>query len=148
MAVCADVCLEQTIVSKIGASSIIGNTKKKQFVAVWEMIPHEMLAVVHRQREVSGIESANTQLLVNHEFNKAATLATEENIKGVIRYIKDHENPAVVKPEGSGGEKLQTIFTQEVVAAEVSSLLNFASNSTILYETHRTDTFVTRRDLF
>jgi len=48
-------CLEQTInKSQKSASGIIGNTKKKQFVAQWEIIYHEMLAVVNVQQQMSS----------------------------------------------------------------------------------------------
>jgi len=87
----ADMCLEQTINHRQkSASGIIGNTKKEQFVAQWKMIHHEMLTVVHRQRKQSGIQLANTELLVNYEFNKPATLAAEANVQGVIHYITEH----------------------------------------------------------
>ena len=49
-AVGADVCLEQTINrSQKNAGGIIGSTKRKQSVTQWEMIHHEMLAIVNLQ---------------------------------------------------------------------------------------------------
>ena len=55
-AVGADMCFEQTINrSQQSAGDIIGSTKRKQFVAQWEMIHHEMLAVVNLQCTVSGV---------------------------------------------------------------------------------------------
>ena len=60
-------CLEQTINrSQKIASVILGSTKRKQFVAQWEIIHHEMLAVVNLQCEVSGVVTPSTELLVNH----------------------------------------------------------------------------------
>jgi len=47
--------LEQTINrSQKCASAIIGNAKKKQFVSQWEIIYHEMLAVVNVQPQISS----------------------------------------------------------------------------------------------
>ena len=49
-AVGADMCLEQTINrSQKSAGGIIGSTKRKQSVTQWEMIHHEMLAIVNLQ---------------------------------------------------------------------------------------------------
>ena len=46
MAVAADQSFEQTIIlSKKISGGIIGSTRKKDFVAEWEMIYHEMIAV-------------------------------------------------------------------------------------------------------
>ena len=62
-----DTCLEQTINrSQKIAGGIICSTKRKQFVAQWEIIHHEMLAVVNFQSEVSGVVTPSTELLVNH----------------------------------------------------------------------------------
>ena len=62
--------LEQTINrSQKSAGGIIGITKRKQFVAQWEIIYHEMLAVVNLQDEVSCGVTPSTEVLVNHEFN-------------------------------------------------------------------------------
>ena len=65
--VSGDMCLEQMInwSYKI-AGVIIGSTKRKKFVAQWEIIHHEMLAVVTLQCEVSGFVTQSTELLVNH----------------------------------------------------------------------------------
>ena len=58
-----DMCLEQTINrSQKIAGVIIGSTKRKQFVAQWEIIHHEMLAVVNLQCEVSGFVTPSTEL--------------------------------------------------------------------------------------
>ena len=62
-----DMCLEQTINrSQKIAGGIIGSTTRKQFVAQWEIIHHEMLAVVNLQCEVSGVVTQSTELLANH----------------------------------------------------------------------------------
>jgi hypothetical protein len=51
--------LEQTINrSQKRACGIIGNTKKNKFVAVLELIYHEMLAISNILREISGINSS------------------------------------------------------------------------------------------
>ncbi|KAJ8050924.1 hypothetical protein HOLleu_04307 [Holothuria leucospilota] len=46
------------------ASGIIGNTRKKKFVAMWELIYHEMLAISNLFRELSGVRSSLSEELV------------------------------------------------------------------------------------
>ena len=57
-AVGADMALEQTIKrSQKSASRIIGNTRKKKFVAMWEIIYLEMPAISNLFRELCGVSS-------------------------------------------------------------------------------------------
>ena len=101
-AVVADMCLEQTINrSQKSAGGIIGSTKRKQVVAQWEIIHHEMLAVVNLQCTVSGVVTPSRELLVNHEFNLPATRSSEALIKDMIGYIKEHDNPVTSSAQKS-----------------------------------------------
>ena len=57
-AVGADMALEQTINrSQKSTGGIIGSTRRKQYVARWELIHHEMIAITNLHREVGGIRS-------------------------------------------------------------------------------------------
>ena len=103
-AVGADMCLEQTINrSQKSAGGIIGSTKRKQFVAQWEMIHHEMLAAVNLQCTVSGVVTPSWELLVNHEFNLPATQSSEALIEDMIGYIKEHDNPVTSSSQKTDG---------------------------------------------
>ena len=58
-AVSADMALEHTINwSQKSASGTIGNTRNKKFVAMWEFIYHEMLAISNLFEELSGVSSS------------------------------------------------------------------------------------------
>ena len=148
-AVGADMCLEQTINrSQKSAGGIIGSTKRKQFVAQWEIIYHEMLAVTNLQREISGVATARAELIVNHEFNQPATQRSEAMIKDVIVYINKHENPVSVPKEKDYENHLilHNIISQEVMSVEVrNNLLKFDENSNKKYETFRRERFVTKQ---
>lgn len=143
----ADMCLEQTINrSQKSASGIICSTKTKQFVAQWEMIYHEMLAVVNVQREISGISTPSRELLVNHEFNVPATQTSESLVEEMIQYIKHHENPVITTDEDEEKKSLHNILTQEIMSTEIrNNLLQFESNSRTKYETYRTERFITKQ---
>ena len=68
-AVGADMALEQTINrSQKSASEIISNTRKKKFVAIWELTYHEILAVSNLFRELCGVSSHVSE---EHVISKA-----------------------------------------------------------------------------
>ena len=143
----ADMCLEQTINrSQKSIVGIIGSTKRKQFVAQWEIIHHEMLSVVNVQRKISGVVTPSTELLMNHEFNVPATRTSEALIHDMIEYIKQHENPVTVSMDGDHDEQqtLHNIFTQKIMSPAIrDNLLKFETNCNIQYETFRKERFVT-----
>jgi len=59
-AVASDMCLEQTINrSSKSSGGIIGNTRRKEFVARWNVIHHELMSVNERFRELTGDQLAN-----------------------------------------------------------------------------------------
>ena len=117
-AVGADMCLEQTINrSQKSAGGIIGSTKRKQFVAQWEIIHHEMSAVVNLQCTVSGVVTPSQEFLVNHEFILPPTWSSEANIEDMIGYIKEHDNPVTSSAQKSKNDMqiLHNIISQEVM---------------------------------
>ena len=145
-AVGADMCLEQTINrSQKSAGGIIGSTKRKQFVAQWEIIHHEMLAVVNLQ--CSGVVTPSQEFLVNHEFNLPPTWSSEANIEDMIGYIKEHDNPVTSSAQKSKDDLqiLHNIISQEVMPQEMRDLLKFYATCTTLYETFPSERFVTKQ---
>ena len=75
-AVAADQCLEQTInQSQKSSGGIIGSTRKKDFVAEWEIIYHEMIAVSSLHWELSGSKPFYHELTVNNKFSETETKA-------------------------------------------------------------------------
>ena len=141
-AVGADMCLEQTInrLQKSDAG-IIGNSRKKQFVALWEIIYHEMLAVRNLHRELSGVKSRNSEFYVNHEFNISETKATEQKMSSMIRYIKTMENPMDVGPETD--HKHHNILAQKTMTKDITDHpLNCRQIGKELYDQFRHTIFV------
>lgn len=144
-AVGADMCLEQTINrSQKSSAGIIGSTKRKEYVAQWELIHHEMMAVGHTYRKLSGIELCHSEVApqsVHHDFRKGEIDATESNIGDMISYIMSHENPTVVLPTTEC--RLHHILTQEIVTNEIKeSLLNMYDAGKKLYAEFRRERFV------
>ena len=93
-AVGMDMCLEQTINrAQKSSSGIIGSTRQKKYVAKWEINYHEMMAVNHLHRAISGVRNTVHELVVNHEFSQSETESGEQNVQEIITYILAHETP-------------------------------------------------------
>ena len=137
-AVGADMALEQTINrSQKSASGIIGSTRKKKFVAMWELIYHEMLAISNLFRELSGI---NSSLSEEHVISKAEIATGEGKVQAIIATIERNENPFELHPEQV---KLHNILTREVMSDDIrSQLLSVKEIGTKAYETLRKERFV------
>jgi len=118
-----DLALEQTInrVQK-SASDIIGTSRKKNFVAKWELNYHEMLAITNLHRELAGIGCSSNELEVNRAFSKAGTEFAESNVQAILNVIERNENPFQIPPKE---KRLHNIMTKEVVPDDVrDQLLN------------------------
>ena len=75
-AVAADQILDKTTNrSQKSSGGIIGSTRKKDFVAEWEMIYHEKIAVRSLHQELSGSKPFYHELTVNHKLSDAETKA-------------------------------------------------------------------------
>lgn len=146
-AVGADMALEQTInKSQKSASGILGNSRRKQFVAKWELIYHEMLAVSNLQREISGVNLTTYEITVNHEFNKSDTAAGEKNVQAILAFIEGKENPFQVP---AAEEKLHNIITQEVMTEEIrDQILQVSEIGAEAYEKLRKERFVEKSTRF
>lgn len=116
---------------------MIGNTKKKQYVAQWDIIYHEMLAVNNLHREVCVVTKQNTQLSVGHEFTDGETKASEVTIRE-ITYMKSHENPVKVGQQ----QRLHNVFTQEIITDELEKICLVSKTSLNLYKEFRSTRFI------
>lgn len=140
-AVGADMALEQTINrSKKSSSGIIGSTQKKQYVAMWDIIYHEMLGVSNLHRDLSGVRSGYYQQDVNSSFSKSETEFGEKNIQAILTVIENKENPFRTDvPE----PKLHNIMTQEVMTDLIrDQLLHVETTGTERYEKFRQERLV------
>ncbi len=137
-----DMCLEQTInKSAKSPGGIIGNTKKKNYVARWQLIFHELLQVRELHCELCGIKVENTELTIHHEFSPTEIAAEEGKIIDMIDYIKSKENPCNVTDATQ--KKLHNVITQEIATEEIrKDLLCFGKKSKELYQNFRNERFI------
>ena len=123
--------------SQKSASGIIGNTRKKKFMAMWEIYYHEMLAISNLFRELCGISSNVSE---EHIISEAEIATGEKKVQAIIATIERNENPFQFVP---GQVKLHNILTQEVMPDDIrSQLLSVIEIGTKAYETLRKERFV------
>ena len=68
-AVGMDMCFEQTIdKAQKSTSGNIGSTRKKNYMAEWQMIYNELMAVNQLHRALTGVRNTTHEMIVNHEF--------------------------------------------------------------------------------
>jgi len=100
-AVASDMCLEQAINrSSKSSGGIIGNTRRKEFVARWNVIHHEQAinrsSVNETFRELTGVQLVNTELSDNHSFSRRQTKESELKVEQMVQYIIQCEKPFIV----------------------------------------------------
>ena len=125
--------LEQTINrSKKGTSGIIDITKKK-YVAMWDIIYHEMLAISNFFREPSGVTT-------QYQQESKQFLQTETGERNVQTVIENKENPF---RKDVTQQILHNIMTQKVMTDEIQNqLLQVKSTGTAAYEKLRKERLV------
>ena len=140
-AVGADMALEQTInKSQKCSSGIIGNSRKKCYVAKWEILYHEMLAITNLHRKVSSSVQSSYDQDINRSFNAACTQSDETDIQAIIDVIQKKENPFSVKTLCS---RLHNIITNEIVPEDISQqILNAETIGKTVYERFREKRFL------
>lgn len=133
-----DQALEQTINrSKKSSSGIIGSTRKKQFVAAWDLVYHEILAITNLYREKTYLKNDNYELKLHHEYSTKKNDRTEQLLTKMLQYISERVNPFM-----DGSQPLKNIVTQECTSAETSkALLNIFDTGCKVYEQFRKERF-------
>lgn len=135
-AVGADMALEETInKTQKDISGIIGSSRKKQFVAMWELIYHEMLAISSLHWEMSGVTTSAYDFVVNHKFNKTETVSGETNVQAIMGVTENNENPFQVAPVEV---ELHNILTQVLLTEDIhTQLLNIKDMGSSAYSVLR-----------
>ena len=110
--------LEQTINrSQKSSSGIIGNSRTKMYVAKWEILYHELLAVTNLHRKVSCSLQTDYEQDVNHPISPSCTESDEKDIQKIIDVIDKNENPF---SRATFCRRLYNIITNEIVPEKIS----------------------------
>jgi hypothetical protein len=119
-AVSVDMALEQKINrSRKSAFGIIGNTRIKKLVPMWELTYHEMLVKSNIFRKLSGISSSLSE---KNAISKAKIATGEHKVQAIINTIHRNENPFQlhVFPYRV---KVHIILTKEVISDDIRNQL-------------------------
>ena len=132
--------LEQSInLSSKSNDSVIGNAKKKNFVAQWDLIFHEMMALKNVHRTYYKVADLCQESWTHHESSQKKTDEKEAQVQAVIRFIESKGSPFV----SSGSKILQNLVTKVVMSAEIrDDLLNLLENGQKIYENLRKERYI------
>ena len=113
IAVGGDQKLEQSInLSSKCSDGIIGHAKQKQYVAQWDLIYHEMIAVKNLHRLYSNVmEDTHESHQHHHESSQKTIDRKEDHIQAMLRFIEEKGSP--FSPDAS--QTLQNFVTKEIM---------------------------------
>lgn len=133
--------LEQTInKSQKSSGGIIGMTREKGYVAAWNMVYHEILAVNKFYRETTLVDKNNAELKMHHEYSRSYTDNTEAAVEKIMLYFQNQINPFA-----PGAQPLRNITTEQLVDPTTTKrLLNIFEIGCEKYKKYKQDRFVDR----
>ncbi|KAG1692278.1 Glutamate receptor ionotropic, kainate 1 [Nymphon striatum] len=110
--------LEQSInlLSKC-SDGIIGHTKQKQYVAQWDLIYHEMMAVKNLHRQYADVIERSHETFNHHESSQVKTDRKEARVQEMMRFIQ--EKGSFLSPNTP--ENLHNFVTKEIMSKDISN---------------------------
>lgn len=143
-AVGGDQKLEQTInLSSKCSDGVIGHAKQKQYVAQWDLIYHEMMAVKNLHRQYSDVIDRTHETYSHHESSQATTKRKEGHIQEMMRFIEEKGSPLSL----DASKTLQNFVTKEVMSDDIKTdMLNAFSKGKEKYLNFRKERFVTKTE--
>ena len=141
-AVGGDQKLEQTInLSSKCSDGVIGHAKQKQYVAQWDLIYHEMMAVKNLHREYTGVNESTSEAWHHHESSQSTTTRKEGHIQEMMKYIEERGSPfsAECPPV------LHNFVTKEVMTEEIrNDVLNASEKGKKKYEVFHSERIINK----
>lgn len=115
-AVAGDQKLEQSInLSSKCSDGVIGHAKQKQYVAQWDLIYHEMMAVKNVHREYAGMVDDTQESCSHHESSLSSTTKKERHIQAMMAFIEEKGSP--LSPEAPA--TLHNFVTKEIMDKDI-----------------------------
>lgn len=115
-AVGGDQKLDQCInLSSKCCDGIIGHARQKQYVAQWDLIYHEMMAVKSLHRMYAGAMDRTHESYSHHASSQATTDHQESHIQSMMKFIEEKGSPLATCAE----QTLQNIVTKQLMTVEV-----------------------------
>ena len=122
-AVGGDQTLEQTInLATKRSDSVIGNVRKKHFIAKWDMIYHEIVSIKTVYSEYAMVFDSSFEGWQHHEFSPKFTKRIEDQIQKVLNFIEEKGSPV----SKYCTTILQNVVSKQLMTEEIrENLLNF-----------------------
>ena len=139
-AVGGDQKLEQTInLSSKCSDSVIGHAKQKQYVAQWDLIYHEIMAVKNLYCENTGVSESTSSALLHHESSQSIINRKEGHIQEMMKYIEERGSPFSAECPSV----LQNVVTKEMMTEEIrKDVLNASEIGKKKYEAFHSDRII------
>ena len=141
-AVAPDLKLEQTIQrAQKDPKGIIGQNRKREYVAQWQIIYHEMPQRVSFFYDITQVcHSSSSETYIHHELNDTTINDMNNCISKLVKVLNKDGNPFTVAEIN-----LHNVLTKERLFLENKSyLLNLLELGTQHYMTFRDERFVTK----
>ena len=115
-AVGGDQKLEQSInLSTKCCDGVIGHAKQKQYVAQWDLIYHEMMAVKNLHRQYANVMDRTHETYSHHESSQSTTDHKESQLQRMMQFIDEKGSPLAA----TSSTTLQNYVTKEVMTDNI-----------------------------
>ena len=114
---------EQTInLSSKCSDGVIGHAKQKQYIAQWDVIYHEMMAVHNLHRECMGVIDTSSESWHHHDSSPSVTAKSEQHVQEMLKYLEERGSPFSTECPPN----LQNIITKELMTGDIKNDLLYA----------------------
>ena len=139
-AVGGDQKLEQSInLSSKCSDGVIGHAKQKQYVAQWDLIYHEMMAIKNLHRQYANVMERTHETYTHHQSSQATTDRKEAHLQEMMRFIEEKGSPLSVGTSPT----LQNFATKELMSDNIrNDMLNAYTKGKEKYLTFRKERFL------
>ena len=139
-AVGGDQKLEQSInLSSKCSDGVIGHAKQKQYVAQWDLIYHEMMAIKNLHRQYANVMERTHETYTHHQSSQVTTDRKEAHLQEMMRFIEEKGSPLSVGTSPT----LQNFATKELMSDNIrNDMLNAYTKGKEKYLTFRKERFL------
>lgn len=125
-----DQALEKTYNYDSKASGgIIGFTREKKAVALWNIMKHEKDQYVSFMKNITHSNEDSDELNLHHDFNKSSAIKNSKQVHLLAEYLK-----TIVNPFKSGNKLINVVNQQELPYVETRHLLDCLDFGEKLFE--------------
>lgn len=144
--VATDQALEQTI-NKTSKSTggVIGSTRKKETVAMWDITYHDFLGLFNYVKELTFFTNEDGEVMTHHEFSTSTAQQSESSVQRILSYFQEKN----INPFIAGSQRLRNIVSEELVHPEIAKeLLSIFDKGIDIYTTFRKEWFIEKTKLY